>query len=241
MFTATTAGGQLAVGDGHPWSWTEVVQAFRSAPDDCRMSWTPAADSPRTPRTPTPPVPSPTGHDQSRSRPGPRARRRRHRRRRAPRSAHAAWPCPPRPRSAGPAPEPARPGPSARHHDDRRPSHHQPAEPSSGGLTAGRHVPEKGPKVPGGRVPKASSRPLSPGLPPRTRSRPRELRPLCCHPAAQCALTLCQTCPGYPGPVPKGSGPSRWQDRRSPARLPRLSCGRPVCGWKCGCPPPNPP
>ena len=38
MFTATL-GGQLA-SRRPPWSWTKVVQMFRSAPDDCRMSWT---------------------------------------------------------------------------------------------------------------------------------------------------------------------------------------------------------
>ena len=41
MFTATHCRrGQLAAAGGHPWSWTEVVQTFRSWPDDCRMSWT---------------------------------------------------------------------------------------------------------------------------------------------------------------------------------------------------------
>jgi len=52
--------------------------------------------------------------------------------RHARRPVHAAWPC--RPRSAGPGPEPARHGPSAQHHDDQRPSHHQPAEPSPANL-----------------------------------------------------------------------------------------------------------
>ena len=67
---------------------------------------------------------------------------------------------------------------------------------------------------------------------------PRELRPLCYHPAAVCALTLRQTRPGTPWtPFLEAQALAAGKTGARLPREPGLSCRRPVCGRKCECPP----
>jgi hypothetical protein len=56
---------------------------------------------------------------------------------------------------------------------------------------------------------------------------------------ADSSRTLCDIC-GTLTEVPAGPAAGRQQPR---AHLPgtEVGCRQPVCRWKCGCPPPNPP